>query len=36
MPNVITVITAVHAPGAQYLPDAYQSLQEQELPDGSE
>ncbi|MCP9207111.1 glycosyltransferase [Streptomyces sp. NEAU-Y11] len=36
MPNVITVITAVHAPGAQYLPDAYKSLQEQELPDGWE
>ncbi|MEU4893770.1 glycosyltransferase family 2 protein [Streptomyces sp. NPDC044780] len=34
MPNTITVITAVHAPGAEYLPDAYKSLREQELPDG--
>lgn len=34
MPNIITVITAVHAPGAEHLPDAYKSLLEQELPDG--
>lgn len=32
----ISVVTAVHAPGAQYLPDAYQSLLAQELPDGWE
>ncbi|WP_413101860.1 glycosyltransferase family 2 protein [Streptomyces sp. Inha503] len=34
MPNTITVITAVHAPGAVHLPDAHKSLCEQELPDG--
>ncbi|MEV6992267.1 glycosyltransferase family 2 protein [Streptomyces sp. NPDC093228] len=34
MSRIITVITAVHAPGAEYLPDAYKSLTEQELPDG--
>ncbi|AEW95907.1 MULTISPECIES: glycosyltransferase family 2 protein [Streptomycetaceae] len=34
MPNLISVVTAVHAPGARYLPDAYASLCEQELPDG--
>ncbi|GAA1089034.1 MULTISPECIES: glycosyltransferase family 2 protein [Streptomyces violaceusniger group] len=34
MPNTITVITAVHAPGAAHLPDAHKSLCEQELPDG--
>jgi glycosyltransferase involved in cell wall biosynthesis len=32
----IVVLTAVHAPGAHHLPDAYRSLQEQELPDGWE
>ncbi|WP_421109706.1 glycosyltransferase family 2 protein [Streptomyces sp. NEAU-S77] len=36
MPNTITVITAVHAPGAGHLPDAYASLCQQELPDGWE
>ncbi len=34
MPKLITVITAVHAPGAHFLPDAYKSLLGQELPDG--
>lgn len=34
--NVVTVMTAVHAPGAGFLPDAYQSLLKQELPDGWE
>ncbi|WP_367126432.1 glycosyltransferase family 2 protein [Streptomyces phytohabitans] len=32
----IAVITAVHAPSAPYLADAWKSLQEQELPDGWE
>lgn len=32
----IAVITAVHAPAAQFLSDAYRSLREQELPDGWE
>jgi glycosyltransferase involved in cell wall biosynthesis len=32
--ETITIITAVHAPGAQHLPDAYKSLVEQELPNG--
>ncbi|WP_190129984.1 glycosyltransferase family 2 protein [Streptomyces mashuensis] len=32
--QLITVITAVHAPGAHYLPQAYASLTEQKLPDG--
>ncbi|MEW2548880.1 glycosyltransferase [Streptomyces sp. NPDC047002] len=32
----ITVITAVHGPSAHFLPDAYKSLCEQELPDGWE
>lgn len=36
MTSTITVITAVHAPGAHYLPDAYKSLLAQELPDGWE
>ncbi|MCH6161566.1 glycosyltransferase family 2 protein [Streptomyces marispadix] len=36
MPQRIVVLTAVHAPGAHHLPDAYRSLQEQELPDGWE
>ncbi|MFJ1653787.1 glycosyltransferase family 2 protein [Streptomyces sp. NPDC088337] len=31
---IITVITAVHAPGAAHLPDAYKSLTEQDLPSG--
>ncbi|MEV0602299.1 glycosyltransferase family 2 protein [Streptomyces sp. NPDC050315] len=34
MPNVITVMTAVHPPAAKFLADAYKSLTEQELPDG--
>ncbi|MGW0559492.1 glycosyltransferase family 2 protein [Streptomyces sp. NPDC003016] len=34
MPKLITVITAVHGPGAHYLPDAYKSLLAQDLPDG--
>ncbi|QDQ12811.1 glycosyltransferase family 2 protein [Streptomyces spectabilis] len=32
----VTVITAVHAPSARFLTDAYASLREQELPDGWE
>lgn len=36
MTKFITVITAVHAPGAHHLPDAYRSLRGQELPDGWE
>lgn len=34
MTNVISVITAVHGPAAEYLPDAYKSLLEQQLPEG--
>lgn len=34
MTNLITVMTAVHGPGAHHLPDAYKSLLAQELPDG--
>jgi glycosyltransferase involved in cell wall biosynthesis len=34
MTKLITVITAVHAPGAAYLLDAYKSLLDQHLPDG--
>lgn len=34
MPGRISVITAVHAPAAHYLPDAYKSLCEQRLPAG--
>ncbi|MFJ5897447.1 glycosyltransferase family 2 protein [Streptomyces sp. NPDC093064] len=36
MVRIVTVITAVHAPGAKYLPAAYKSLTEQELPNGWE
>lgn len=36
MTRLISVITAVHAPGAHHLPDAYKSLVGQELPDGWE
>lgn len=36
MSNLLTVITAVHAAGAQYLPDAYASLVKQQLPRGWE
>ncbi|MDH2388173.1 glycosyltransferase [Streptomyces sp. HNM0663] len=32
----IIIVTAVHPPSAQFLPDAYKSLCEQELPDGWE
>lgn len=32
----IVIITAVHAPSAHHLPDAYRSLHEQQLPDGWE
>ncbi len=32
----ITVVTAVHAPSARHLPDAYASLRDQRLPDGWE
>ncbi|WKX71655.1 glycosyltransferase family 2 protein [Streptomyces sp. XD-27] len=34
MTNLISVITAVHAPAAEHLPSAYTSLLDQELPDG--
>lgn len=34
MTHVISVITAVHAPAAHHLPDAYKSLCEQHLPAG--
>ncbi|QKW07387.1 glycosyltransferase [Streptomyces sp. NA04227] len=34
MPGRIVVITAVHPPSAHFLPDAFKSLCEQELPDG--
>lgn len=34
MSNVISVITAVHGPAAEYLPDAYKSLLDQQLPEG--
>ena len=36
MPRLITVITAVHEPGAGFLPEAHRSLAEQVLPDGWE
>jgi glycosyltransferase involved in cell wall biosynthesis len=36
VPRRITVVTAVHAPSARFLPDAYRSLCAQELPDGWE
>ncbi|WP_172385712.1 glycosyltransferase family 2 protein [Streptomyces sp. MNP-20] len=32
----VTIITAVHAPSARFLPDAYASIRAQELPDGWE
>ncbi|MEV7865303.1 glycosyltransferase [Streptomyces sp. NPDC088124] len=32
----VVVITAVHAPSARFLPDAYKSLRAQELPEGWE
>lgn len=34
MTNVISVITAAHAPSARYLAEAYASLAAQQLPDG--
>lgn len=34
MSKLVTVITAVHGPGAHHLPDAYKSLLSQDLPDG--
>ncbi len=34
MTRLISVITAVHAPSARFLPDAYKSLSKQQLPDG--
>lgn len=30
----IVIVTAVHAPSAHFLPEAYKSLREQDLPDG--
>ncbi|MEU1406879.1 glycosyltransferase family 2 protein [Streptomyces sp. NPDC005728] len=36
MPRRITVVTAVHAPSARFLPEAHKSLREQWLPDGWE
>ncbi|MFD9907361.1 glycosyltransferase family 2 protein [Streptomyces sp. NPDC059063] len=36
MSRRIIIVTAVHAPSARFLPDAYKSLREQELPDGWE
>jgi glycosyltransferase involved in cell wall biosynthesis len=32
----VIIVTAVHAPSAHFLPDAYKSICEQELPDGWE
>ncbi|WP_189131504.1 glycosyltransferase family 2 protein [Wenjunlia tyrosinilytica] len=34
MTKLVSVVTAVHAPGSRFLPDAYKSLLTQELPDG--
>ena len=34
--NVISVMTAVHAPGVGFLSEAYESLRKQQLPDGWE
>ncbi|MFD7337603.1 glycosyltransferase family 2 protein [Streptomyces violascens] len=36
MSRRIIIVTAVHAPSAHFLPDAYKSLCEQELPEGWE
>ncbi|MEV6680850.1 glycosyltransferase [Streptomyces erythrochromogenes] len=36
MSRRIIIVTAVHAPSAHFLPDAYKSICEQELPDGWE
>jgi glycosyltransferase involved in cell wall biosynthesis len=32
--GVVSVVTAVHGPAARFLPEAYDSLRRQELPDG--
>ncbi|MFD7589365.1 glycosyltransferase family 2 protein [Kitasatospora sp. NPDC059811] len=34
MTNLVTIITAVYGPSAEYLSDAYKSILDQELPDG--
>ncbi|MEE2051601.1 glycosyltransferase family A protein [Nocardiopsis tropica] len=34
VPGIVSVVTAVHAPGARFLPEAYRSLAEQRLPGG--
>lgn len=34
MTEIVSVLTAVHGPGAHHLPDAYKSLLSQKLPDG--
>lgn len=34
MSRRIIIVTAVHAPSAHFLPDAYKSLCDQELPEG--
>ncbi|MFF2065842.1 glycosyltransferase family 2 protein [Streptomyces sp. NPDC058200] len=34
MTNVVTVVTAVHEPSAHFLPEAYASLLDQDLPEG--
>ncbi|WP_304454138.1 glycosyltransferase [Nocardiopsis sp. YSL2] len=34
MTRTVTVVTAVHAPAARYLPEAHASLADQRLPDG--
>ncbi|WP_330305821.1 MULTISPECIES: glycosyltransferase family 2 protein [unclassified Streptomyces] len=36
MSRRIIIVTAVHGPSAKFLPEAYKSLSEQELPDGWE
>ncbi|MEU5949624.1 glycosyltransferase family 2 protein [Micromonospora sp. NPDC047465] len=36
MSNIVSVVTAAHAPNAKYLPHAYESLAQQVLPDGWE
>ncbi|MFB7635364.1 glycosyltransferase family 2 protein [Streptomyces sp. NPDC056149] len=36
MPRRISIVTAVHAPSAPFLADAYRSLRQQELPEGWE
>lgn len=34
MPRIVSIITAVHAPSGHYLPEAYKSLLDQEMPPG--